>query len=108
MRRGPFLLNLYSKFNPMRKTFYSIFALLLLGAMLFPGCSENPENGDPTTVKTYTMTIIADKGEIVAKALNVEGNTLKASSWALYAVRWTRSGYIVEGSGRSLSVLQSC
>lgn len=96
----------------MRKTFYPIFALLLLGAMFFPGCSENPEHGDPSTVKTYTMTVVAEKGEIVAKALNVEGNTLKAS-WTMgekvYVYNKTISanvdGYLeAQGNGASTTL----
>lgn len=96
----------------MRKTIFPIFTLLLLGAMLFPGCSENPEHGDPSTVKTYTMTVVAEKGEIVAKALNVEGNTLKAS-WTMgekvYVYNKTRSanvdGYLeAQGNGASTTL----
>ena len=51
----------------MRKAFHFFSALLLTGVVLLQGCGEDPEeNQDPARVRTYTMTVVADRGETLS------------------------------------------
>ena len=73
----------------MKKSYHIISALLLTGALLLPGCADNivpavnpVETNEPASqAKTYTMTVVAGKGEAGTKALSLSGNTLNAT-WA--------------------------
>ena len=63
-----------------RKTFYSIFALLLMGGMLLQGCGETIEpEVDPIPENTYTLSVVASKAEIGTKALDLNQGTLRAT-----------------------------
>ena len=96
----------------MRKTSYILSALLLLGVMLLPGCEENPETELSSKVKTYTLSVVARKGEIETKTFHLEGSTLKAG-WVrgeqVYVHNKTKSanleGYLeAQGDGASTTL----
>ena len=61
----------------MRK-FHFFFALLLTGVWLLQGCGEKIEDDIPQ-IKTYSMSVVATKGEIGTKALDLTNGTLKAT-----------------------------
>ena len=70
----------------MRKVFYFISTLLLMGGLLLQSCGENnepdiPPFNDPDTsqVKTYTLSVVASKGEISTKALDLANGALSAA-----------------------------
>lgn len=63
----------------MKKAFYLCFALLLSGCLLFQSCEEEvepEENQEGNKVKTYTLSVVASKGEIGTKALDLTSGTL--------------------------------
>lgn len=64
----------------MRKALHILFALLLTGAILFQSCGEQIE---PTPienqVRTYTLSVVAVKGSIETKALDLTQETLTAT-----------------------------
>ena len=62
----------------MRKAFHIFFALLLTGVWLLQGCGEKIED-DILQIKTYSMSVVATKGEIGTKALDLTNGTLKAT-----------------------------
>ena len=74
----------------MKKTIYNIktLAVLLMTAAAFTACSSSDDSvldGSPieTTPQTYTMTVVASKGEgAQTKALSFSGTTLNAT-WAV-------------------------
>ena len=68
------------------KTRILLFAIAAVSLLTVFSCSENIESEvtpiDQTNpVKTYTMTVVAGKGEIATKALNLTDGTLNAT-WA--------------------------
>ena len=96
----------------MKKTIYNIktlAALLLMGTAVMTSCGDDeeivPQFSDPTeveqTAKTYTMTVVASKGEEAqTKALNLDGTTLNAT-WAT-----TENVYVKKGSTWATGSLQ--
>lgn len=72
----------------MKKTFKTIFALLLAGGMLLQGCGEKiepeitpvtPVKPEETQVRTHTMSVVAVKSEIGTKALSLTGGSISAT-----------------------------
>ena len=70
----------------MKKIFHIVSTLLLAGCLLLQGCGGNiepeidpNENQEETQVKTYTLSVVASKGEIGTKALDLINGTLNAT-----------------------------
>ena len=99
----------------MKKTIYNIktlAALLLMGTAVMTSCGDDEDivfNGSPIetpqTAKTYTMTVVASKGEgALTKALSLDtedGKTYLNATWAT-----TENVYVKKGSDWATGSLQ--